>query len=147
MGFGTKVKVGFRPLFVKKNSCFHVKFTISLNGFPGDSGSKDSACNTGDPGFIPGSGRSPGEGNGYPLHYPCLENPMDRGAWQITVHGSKELDTAERLTLTFTLLYKNICISNHEHHRILICDGLYPMIMYLVSSLLLEVLLDRLGGP
>ena len=58
-----------------------------LKGFPGDSGSKDSACNTGDPGFIPGSGRSPGEGNGYLLQYPCLENPMDRGAWQITVHG------------------------------------------------------------
>ena len=43
--------------------------------------------NAGDPGLIPGSGRSPGERNGYPLQCPCLENPMDRGAWQATVHG------------------------------------------------------------
>ena len=41
----------------------------------------------GDPGLISGSGRSPGKGNGYPLQYSCLENPMDRGAWQATVHG------------------------------------------------------------
>ena len=47
---------------------------------------KDSACNAGDAGFIPGLGRSPEEGNGNPLQYSCLENPMDRGAWQATVH-------------------------------------------------------------
>ena len=46
-----------------------------------------SACNAGDPGLIPGLGRSSGEGNGNPLQYSCLENPMDRGAWQATVHG------------------------------------------------------------
>ena len=56
-------------------------------GFPGDSDGKESAGNAGDLGSIPGSGRSPGEGNGYPLQYSCLENPMDRGAWQATVHG------------------------------------------------------------
>ena len=50
-------------------------------GFPGGSDSKESAYNAGDLGSIPGSGRSPGEGNGYPLQYSCLENPMDRGAW------------------------------------------------------------------
>ena len=49
--------------------------------FPGGSDSKASAYNEGDPGLIPGLGRSPGEGNGNPLQYPCLENPMDRGAW------------------------------------------------------------------
>ena len=54
--------------------------------------SKDSACNAGDPSLIPGSGRSPGEGNGNPLQYSCLENPMDKGAWQATVHGSQEVD-------------------------------------------------------
>ena len=48
---------------------------------------KEAACNAGDPGSIPGSGRSPGEGNGNPLQYSCLENPMDRGAWQATVCG------------------------------------------------------------
>ena len=49
-------------------------------GFPGGSDGKASACNVGDPGSIPGSGRSPGEGNGNPLQHSCLENPMDGGA-------------------------------------------------------------------
>ena len=62
-------------------------------GFSGGSDGKDIACNTGDPGSIPGSGRFPKEGNGNPLQYSCLENPMDRGAWQATVHGvAKESD-------------------------------------------------------
>ena len=56
-------------------------------GFLSGSGGKESACNAGHLGLIPGSGRSPGEGNGNPLQYSCLENPMDRGAWQATVHG------------------------------------------------------------
>ena len=56
-------------------------------GFPGGSVSKESACSIGEPGSIPALGRSPGEGNGNPLHYSCLENSMDRGAWQATVHG------------------------------------------------------------
>ena len=50
-------------------------------GFPGGSEGKVSACNAGDLGLIPGSGRSPGEGNGNPLQYSCLENPIDREAW------------------------------------------------------------------
>ena len=54
---------------------------------------KKSACNAGDPGLIPGSGRFPGEGNGYPLQYSCLENPVDRGAWQATVHGVMKSQT------------------------------------------------------
>ena len=58
-------------------------------GFPGGSEGKESACNAGDPGLIPGLRRSPGEGNGYPLQYSCLENSMDRGAWQATVYGAK----------------------------------------------------------
>ena len=56
-------------------------------GFPGSSMVKNPSANAGDPGWIPGSGRSPGEGNGNPLQYSCLENPMDRGAWWSTVHG------------------------------------------------------------
>ena len=48
-----------------------------LKGFPGGPDGKESACNVGDPGFTPGSGKSPGEGSGNPLQYPCLENPMD----------------------------------------------------------------------
>ena len=55
---------------------------------------KESICQAGDMGLIPGSGSSPGEGNGNPLQYSCLINPMDRGAWQATVHGvTNELDT------------------------------------------------------
>ena len=56
-------------------------------GFPYSSVEKESACNAGDPGSIPRLGRSPGEGNGNPSQYSCLENSMDRGAWQATVHG------------------------------------------------------------
>ena len=55
-------------------------------GFPGSSAGKESACDEGDPSSIPGSGRSPGGGNGHPLQYSCLENPIDRGAWRTTVH-------------------------------------------------------------
>ena len=59
----------------------------SNRGFPGGSDDKESACNAGHQGSIPGSGRYPGKGNGTPLEYSCLENSMDRGAWQATVHG------------------------------------------------------------
>ena len=62
-------------------------------GFPGGSDSKASACNVGDPGSIPRLGQSPGEGNGNPLQYSCLENPMDRGAWQAIVHGVAKSQT------------------------------------------------------
>ena len=61
--------------------------TVRLRGFPGGSDGKESAYNAGDSGSIPGLGRSPGEGNGNPLQYSCLENPTHRGAWQATVHG------------------------------------------------------------
>ena len=56
-------------------------------GFPCSSVGQESACSAGNLGSIPGLGRSPGEGNGYPLQYPCLENLMDRGAWWAAVHG------------------------------------------------------------
>ena len=56
-------------------------------GFPGGLVVKNPPCNAGNPGLIPESGRSPREGNGNPLRYPCLGNPMDRRAWQVTVHG------------------------------------------------------------
>ena len=55
--------------------------------FPGGADGKESACSSGDLGLIPGLGRSPGEGNGYPLQYSCLGNPLDRGAWRATVPG------------------------------------------------------------
>ena len=62
-------------------------------GFPGGLDGKESACNVGDLGSIPGLGRSPGEGHGNPFQYSCLENPMDGGAWQATVHGVEKSPT------------------------------------------------------
>ena len=68
--------------------------------FPGASGSKESAYNVGDPSLTPGLGRSPGEGNGYPLQYSCLEDFMDRQAWRATVHGvTKNRTGVSRYTL------------------------------------------------
>ena len=74
-------------------------------GFPHRSVSKESACNAGDAGSIPGLGRSPGEGNGNPLQYSCLENPIDRGAWRATVHGVAK----SRTWLTTELLLRSLC--------------------------------------
>ena len=68
---------------------------------------KASACNAGDLGLIPGSGRSPGEGNGNPLQYSCLENPMDGGAWWATVHRvTKSRTRLNDFTLTFQELQR-----------------------------------------
>ena len=63
--------------------------------FPGGSDGKESACNAGDLGLIPGLGKSPGEGNGNPRQYSGLENSMDGGTWQATVHGVVDSDAAE----------------------------------------------------
>ena len=71
----------------------------------GGSEVKVSACNAGDLGSIPGLGRSPGEGNGNPLQYSCLENPLDRGAWWATDHGvAKSWTRLSDFTFTFTFI-------------------------------------------
>ena len=76
-------------------------------GFPGGSDGKESACNARDAGLIPGLGRSPGEGNGYPLQYSCLENPMGRGAWWAAIYGVAQSRTQlKRLSSS-----SSICIS------------------------------------
>ena len=78
-------------------SCYiviHGLFDLQLFlGFPGGSDGKETACYVGDPASITGSGRSPGEGNGYPLQYSCLANPMDRGVWWAIVHGVPKSQT------------------------------------------------------
>ena len=68
----------------------HTLYSILCGGFPDDSAGKESACDTGDVGdssSIPGWGRFPGEGNGNPVQYSCLKNPMDRGAWKVKFHS------------------------------------------------------------
>ena len=66
-----------------------------IQGFPGGSNGKESACNAGDLGSVPGLGRSPGKGNGYPLHYFCLENPMDRETCGLESIGLQESNRTE----------------------------------------------------
>ena len=80
-------------------------------GFPAGSDSKENACNAGDLALIPGLGRSPGEGNGYLLQYPGLENSMDREAWRATVHGVAKSWT---LRLTFTFLHPRDCVPQEK---------------------------------
>ena len=74
-----------------------------MRSFPGGDSGKEPTCQVEgdlrDESSITGSGRSPGVGNGNPLQYSCLENSMDRGAWQATVHGVSESDMTEQLTL------------------------------------------------
>ena len=77
--------------------------------FPDGSEGKQSVCNAEDPGSIPGLERSPGEGNGNPLQYSCLENPTDGGAWWATVHGVAELDMTERASQRYRELYSVLC--------------------------------------
>ena len=71
--------------------CVSHPYSLCGWGFPGGADGTESTCNAGDLSLIPGSGRSPGEGNGNPLQYSCLEDAMDRGAWRATVHGSQRV--------------------------------------------------------
>ena len=79
------------PYFLKSSK--NIASVFCILGFSGDSAVQNLPTNAGDVGLIPGSGRSPGEGNGNPLQYSCLENPMDRGAWWAILHGVRESQT------------------------------------------------------
>ena len=87
----TKMTVMVVMILVKVMVGFIVM--IVMRGFPGGSDGKESACNAGDLGSIPGSDRSPGDGNGYPLQYSCPENSMDRGDLCATVHAVSKSGT------------------------------------------------------
>ena len=95
-------------------------------GFLGDSVVKNSlasAGGAGDPGSIPGSGRSPGGGNGSPLQYSCLENPVDRGAWQATVYGVTK-SWKQQNDKTATLLTVGEIKDGRKQHQ-LFSQGIY----------------------
>ena len=94
---------------------FELQFCSDILGFPGGSEVKASACNVGNLGSIPVSGRSPGEGNGNPLQYSCLKNPMDGGAWWATIHpwGRKESDTTEQLHFPSQIYCPGVGLLDH----------------------------------
>ena len=96
---GRKVMTNLDSIFKSRDITLPTKVPLVKDkDFPRGSDGKASAYNSGDPGSIPGSGRSPGEGNGNPLQFSCLENPMNRGAWfGCCPWGRKESDTTERL--------------------------------------------------
>ena len=81
-------------------------------GFPCDSDGKESDCNAGEPGSIPGSGRSLGRGNGNPLQYSCLGNPMDRGVWWATLVKSR----TPLNSYPFTFMFNIACVHQGKNH-------------------------------
>ena len=83
----------FVPIKVCRDVESFIPQISRVKGFPGSSVGKESTCNAGDMGLIPGSERAPGEENGYSLQYSCLGNPMDREAWRATVHGATKSQT------------------------------------------------------
>ena len=118
-----------------------LKDAYSLEGFPGGSDVKASAYNVGDLGLIPGSGRSPGEGNGNPLQYSCLENPMNEEAWQATVQGVAKSWT--RLSnFTFTLLLGRKVRTNLDS-ILKSRDITLPAKVLIVKSMVFPVVMNR----
>ena len=95
-------------------------------GFPGSSDGEDSARSVGEPSSIPGLGRPPGEGNGNPPQYSCLENPMDRGAWWASLHRvTKSRTRLSNFTFTFFQLSRNLKVKNLNklvQNRTQMCD-------------------------
>ena len=83
--------------FLGQHDLFIEKVSVLFPDLPSNSDGKNSACNAGDLGSIPGSRRCSGKGNGKPLQYSCLENPMDRGAWQAIVHGGLQSMGSQRV--------------------------------------------------
>ena len=90
---GQRSLVGYSPWGRKELDIIEQLTLSAVNGLPWWLSAKESARNVEDPGSVPGLGKSSGEGNGNPLQYSCLENPMDRGAWWATVHGVAKSQT------------------------------------------------------
>ena len=97
--------------FSTQNTIFHIQFCLQLYknlGFPGGSVVRNPPASAGAMGSIPGLGRSPGEGNGNLLRYSSLGNPMDRGAWRVTIHGVTKSQT--QLSDSTTTIHKNLYV-------------------------------------
>ena len=118
-----------------------IPFCLCMWGFPAGSVGKESACSAGDLGLIPGSGRSPEGGHGYPLQYSCLESPMDRGAWQATVYRvTKSWAQLKQLSMHIICIHwifqEYLCLCNqHPWEETLTSDG--PSIAF--KSVLLPI--------
>ena len=147
-----KYKIYPYRLNISFKVCFLTIFFQSLkriskgctSGFPGCLDGKESACNAGAPGSIPGSGRSPGEGNGNPLQYSCLGNPMDQGAWWATVHAVTKSQTLFVSNWTTNTHTNKGCISNPNN---LGCGFPLKSSCENVEISLLNVDLKHLGLP
>ena len=122
-----------RPAATERRTCLLLLCTHQ--GFPDGSDDKESTCSAGALGSIPGLGRSPGERNGNPLQYSCLENPMDRGAWRATVHGVAKSRTRLSDSHTHTCICTQLWlwdlsssdgveICPHPRARVLNCDSM-----------------------
>ena len=119
--------VSFKPAFSLSSFTFGTSLLAEMV--------KASAYNVVDLGSIPGSGRSPGEGNGNPLQYPCLENPMDRGAWWTTLHAVAESDTTEPLHFTsFTFIKRLFSASSLSAIRVV--SSAYLKLLILLLAIL-----------
>ena len=114
----------------------------SLKGFPGSSVSKEYAWNVGEPGSIPGTGRSPGEGNANPLQYSCLENSIDRGAWWATVHGVAKSWT-QLSDFCFTSVYMPISNS----HALWFLNSKSPQVLRHTHAHTSSLPTNPLGSP
>ena len=111
---------------------------------------QETACNAGDGGSIPGSGRSPGEGHGNPLQYSCLENPMDRGAWWATVHGVPRArqDLASKPPPHDPRIFPSSCLFSHFFGNCCLCtlSPVPPNSFIAMHSLHLFLLISRKVG-
>ena len=122
------LRTGFRHVYVNIYICIYIHIYIYcidwFLGFPGGSDGKESTCNVADLGSIPGLGRSPGEGNSYPLQYSGLENSMDRGVQQaISPRSGKESDITERLSLHINWLLSG-------NNKLILSGNVYKEFIY-----------------
>ena len=121
---------GGQKNWVNNQLRFHDEASIKIpelscrRGFSGGSDGKESTCKAGDLGLIPGWGRSPGEGNGNPLQCSCLENPMDRGDWWVTVHGGTKSQT--QLSDSYTHTHTH----THTHTSTLCRRASYNLVLH-----------------